>query len=83
MCLTLHADADFLTNFPLSENDTTACLNVIGESLLIKCDLISPKENNGLMLANNINQCSPNGCEQLVGNSTLNFFGTELSSTCN
>ena len=41
--LTLHADADFLTNLPLSENDTTPCLNVIGESLSTRCLVISSK----------------------------------------
>ena len=44
MDLTLHADADFLTNFPLSANDTTACLNVISESLLTRCDLMSAEK---------------------------------------
>lgn len=41
--LTLHADADFLTNLPLSENDTTPCLNVIGEFLSTRCLVISSK----------------------------------------
>ena len=53
ICLTLHADADFFTNFPLSENDTTLCLNVIGESLLIRCDLISSVGTKILTVTNN------------------------------